>query len=445
MEFKDLFLTPIYLIIFYVIAYNIRSSVTNNRTKKYFIPALTVKFFGAIALGLIYQFYYGGGDTFNYFNQSKIIYQAFFDSFSIGFKLLFSNGKLDIDLLNYSSRLYWYRAAAEFMVIKIATVFGLLSFQTYSVIALFFALFSFSGLWALYLTILKMYPGLYKQLAWAVFFIPTVFFWGSGLMKDTICIGAMGWLFWAFYKALIERKTIIKSFLIFLLNAWLINIIKKYILLAFLPGILFWLFLEYNKKIKNPLFRRLSLPFSLIAGIGIVYFAATNLTAGDKQYDIDKLAERTKITADYLYSVSIQQEGSAYKLGELDGTFGGMFKLAPKAINVSLFRPYLWEVKNPLMLLSAIESFLFLFFTFKLISKAGLLKVWGKITSAPFLLFCLIFTLVFAFAVGINSNNFGTLVRYKIPFIPFYAALLIILANQNSSRNRVKPNLEKAY
>jgi len=41
--------------------------------------------------------------------------------------------------------------------------------------------------------------------------------------------------------------------------------------------------------------------------------------------------------------------------------------------------------------------------------------------------FCLIFTLIFAFAVGISTSNFGSLVRYKIPCLPFYTAFLIIL------------------
>jgi hypothetical protein len=429
MELKDLFLTPIYLIILYVIAYSIRSAVTNSHTKRYFIPAISVKFVGAIALGLIYQFYYGGGDTFNYFNQSKIILEAFDESFILGFKLMTANGEANADIWLYSTRMYWYTAPAEFMVIKITTLFGLLSFQTYTVVALLFATFSFSGLWALYLTILKIYPALSKQLAWAVFFVPTVFFWGSGLLKDTICIGALGWMFWAFYKVLIERKPTILSIIIFITNTLLINIIKKYILLAFMPGILFWLFLVYNKKIHNPLLRKLSFPFFLLIGVTLAYFAATNITAGDQLYAVDKLAERTKITADYLYSISVQQEGSAYKLGELDGSFGGMLRLAPQAINVSLFRPYLWEVKNPLMLLSAIESFIFFCFTLFVFFRVGLLKTWFQIIRNPFLLFCLIFTLAFAFAVGVNSNNFGTLVRYKIPFVPFYMAMLLVLYN----------------
>jgi hypothetical protein len=32
----------------------------------------------------------------------------------------------------------------------------------------------------------------------------------------------------------------------------------------------------------------------------------------------------------------------------------------------------------------------------------------------------MIFTLIFAYAIGLTSANFGTLVRYKIPCMPFY-------------------------
>jgi hypothetical protein len=41
--------------------------------------------------------------------------------------------------------------------------------------------------------------------------------------------------------------------------------------------------------------------------------------------------------------------------------------------------------------------------------------------------FSLIFSLIFAFAVGASSGNFGALSRYKIPCLPFYGAVLAIL------------------
>ncbi|SMB89590.1 hypothetical protein SAMN00120144_0956 [Hymenobacter roseosalivarius DSM 11622] len=444
MELKDLLLTPIYLGVFYAIAFGVRKRFTNVLTKKYFIPALSVKFLGAIALGLIYQFYYKGGDTFNYFNHTKIVYQAFWDSPSSGIKLLFSHGEYDPNTASYAARMEWYDAPKEFTVIKIAVWCALLCFNTYTIIALMFATISFSGMWAMFVTLIKVRPSIYKSLAISVFFIPSVFFWGSGLMKDSICLGALGWVFFAFYRGAIEKKHVTASAIIGFIAAYTIFTIKVYILLCFLPPALLWVFNENSQKIRNPLVRTLAKPLFLIAGVLIAGFAATTLTAGDDQYDVTKIGERSKITADYLYSVSVKEGGSAYHIGELDGTLSGMIKLAPQAIIVSLFRPFLWEARNPVMILSAIEALYFLIFTIRIFYKSGVIKTLTTISRSPVLVLCFVFSLVFAIAIGTSTSNFGTLVRYKIPLIPFYVAGLYILQDISTAATRSKRKIIRA-
>ncbi|MCR5887050.1 hypothetical protein LRS06_04515 [Hymenobacter sp. J193] len=427
---KDLLLTPIFLLLIYLFAFAIRPQVTNIYTRNYFIPALTVKLVGAIALGLIYQFYYHGGDTFNYFRHSTIMYEAFGDSFTLGLKLLTSNGERLPEFTKYTSRMIWWKPGSEeLVVIRIATVLGLFCFNTYTVVSLLFACLSFSGMWAMFITFAKIRPQVYKQLAIAVFFIPSVFFWGSGLMKDSICLGALGWVFYGFYQGAIQKKRILKSFIIGGLSAYLVYTTKVYILLSFLPPALLWVFNENSQRIKNKTLRMIAKPFLLAIGAGVALFAMKNLTAGDSQYDIDKIGEKSKITADYLYRRSIQKEGSVYTLGEQDGTIGGMVKLAPKAVVVSLFRPFLWEVRNAIMLLSALESAFFLLFTLRILLNVGIVRFFTTIARTPVLVLCFVFALVFGAAVGIISNNFGTLVRYKIPLIPFYVAGLYIMRN----------------
>ena len=89
MGIQDLVITPIYIVIFTLVAYCIRPYVTNRQTRKYFLPALWIRFVGAIALGLIYQFYYGfGGDTMNFYRQAGIVYEALTTDYQIGLKLL---------------------------------------------------------------------------------------------------------------------------------------------------------------------------------------------------------------------------------------------------------------------------------------------------------------------------------------------------------------------
>ncbi|MGC1242423.1 MAG: hypothetical protein WA874_12590, partial [Chryseosolibacter sp.] len=130
-------------------------------------------------------------------------------------------------------------------------------------------------------------------------------------------------------------------------------------------------------------------------------------------------------------------EGSGYTLGELDGSWQSMLRLAPQAINISLFRPYLWGVKNPLMLLSALEGLSLLGLTLHLLVRVRL-RLFTYLRR-PDVLFCFVFAVVFSFAVGVSTFNFGSLSRYKIPMMPFFLLMLgIIHFYWNRDRNRAK-------
>ncbi len=92
MELRDFIVTPIVLFLVYALAYWIRPKVTDANTRKFFFPALTLKIIGALAVGFIYQFYYDGGDTFNYHTYgSRIIWEAFIDDPGTGLRLIFSD------------------------------------------------------------------------------------------------------------------------------------------------------------------------------------------------------------------------------------------------------------------------------------------------------------------------------------------------------------------
>ena len=436
MELSDLFWGSLYLAIFYMLAYLVRPSVTNKYTKQFFIPALTLKFIGAIGLGFIYQFYYHGGDTFNYLYHVKVIGSAFDQSFATGFKMIFSATSGDTAFSPYLPRMFWQVNSTEYFVVRIAAFFGMFCFNSYVAISLFFAVASFSGIWALYMTMAKIRPHVYKELAWTMFYVPSLFFWGSGLLKDSLCLGALGWLFYGFYRGTIEKRNVGRSLSIALLAAYILLRIKVYILLCFLPAALLWVFNENSARIKNATLRTLAKPVFFAVGGAIAFYAATNLTKGDERFDVDKIGERSKITADYLYQTSVKQEGSGYYLGKQDGTIGSMVKLAPQAIVVSLFRPFLWEARNPVMLLSALEAGFFLFFTLRIFWRTGVGATFRLIGSTPILLMSFVFSLIFAASVGITSANFGTLVRYKIPLIPFYLSALYILQSIASEQGR---------
>jgi hypothetical protein len=317
-------------------------------------------------------------------------------------------------------------------------VFALLSFNTYTVIAVLFATVTFSGMWAMYMTFAKIRPQVYQELATAVFFLPSVFFWGSGLLKDSLCLGALGWLFYAFYRGTIERRNLLRCSIMGMSAIGVIYSMKIYILLAFMPPALLWVFNENSSRIRNVAVRWLSKPLFIGVGIVVALYAFNKIAAADARFNIDKIGAQSKLTADYLQQVSASERGSGYNIGLQDGSISGMVKLAPQAMIVSLFRPFLWEARNPTMALSALEATYFLLFTLRIFWRVGVLKTLQAIGQVPVLTLCFVFSLIFAISVGISSGNFGTLVRYKIPLMPFYLAGLYILESVTVTASRPK-------
>jgi hypothetical protein len=437
-EFKDLIITPIYFFLLGFTAYVIRPYVTTPQTRRFFLPALWVKFAGAILMGLLYQFWYGGGDTFGYFSHgSRWIWEALITDFSTGIKLLMESGGPDRmpETFQYSQHIWYYRDTSSFLIIRIAAFMDLFTFHTYSSTALFFATFSFSGIWALYTAVVKKYPSIVKRLAVAILFVPSVAFWGSGILKDTVTLGALGWLTFAMIHIIELKNRKIIYWIIACLAIWLIFNIKIYIIICYVPTLFIWIYWGQIIKVRNVLARIAVAPILLGLFVFVAFNAVQEVSSYSTKYSLDVIAERAAITAyDIRYGWGARTGGDGgYDLGVLDGTWRSMIKLMPSAVNVSLFRPYLWEVRNPLMLLASLEALVFLGLTVWFgIYKKGYQRIFGD----PFLIFCLIFTIIFAFAVGVSTFNFGTLMRYKIPMVQFF--LITIFASNDSRDNEYR-------
>jgi hypothetical protein len=202
---------------------------------------------------------------------------------------------------------------------------------------------------------------------------------------------------------------------------------------VFLPSAIVWLFLSNLEAIRSVVLKSMLFPIVASCAGVMAYFAMMKASEDNAKYSVNAIAKTAQSTAyDILYYTG-RDAGSGYSLGELDGSFGSMLRLAPQAINVSLFRPYLWEVNNPFMLLSSLESTFLLGFTLVILFREN----WRALRALaqPDIFFALVFSITFAFAVGISTYNFGTLVRYKIPMLPFFALALILIADY-SKRER---------
>lgn len=428
MELRDLIVTPFFILLVYAGAHLVRPYVCDGVNYRYFFPALTVKIIGALAVGVIYQFYYDGGDTYNFHTHgSRHIWNAFVDDPFRALQLIFLPTEWHSPgLYTYTSRIVFYYDPQSYFVVRVASFFDLLTFSTYSSTAVCFAVLSFIGGWCLFLLFYEKFPQLHFKLAIAVFFIPSVFCWGSGLLKDTLVMSALGIAVYSINNVFIERRGRTLLYIVLAVLSFLvIFLVKKYVLLCFIPAALLWIYAENLSRIRTVFFRVLLVPVVLALAIATSYYAVSKIGEDDPRYALGRLAATSKSTAYDIAFYTGRDAGSRYTLGELDGSLENMLALAPQAINVTLFRPYLWEVKNPLMLLSAVEGVCILIFSLWIFFKRPL--QFFRLAGNPDALFCLAFSLTFAFAVGISTYNFGTLARYKIPLLPFYVIGLVLL------------------
>lgn len=410
----------------YTAAIFVKPLVTDRITKRYFFPALTLKMFGAIALGLIYQFYYHGGDTFTYHTHgSRKLWELFMDSPTEGIRAFFYHGNTTGRFWNIGESIWSWRDPSSFFIVQISAFFDLLTFSSYSATAVLFSVLAFIGGWSMYYAFYMRYPNAHLLLALCCLFVPSVIFWGSGILKDTITLAFVGISTLCIYKIVFERKMTF-YFLLLIFSFYIIFSVKKYILISLFAGIIAWVSSAFFFNIKSIGARIVFMPLILLFCLVITYVSIKKVMEDDAKYSIDQIANTSMVTAyDIRYGWGARSgDGSGYSLGKLDGTWQNMISLTPAAINVSLFRPYFWEVKNPLMALSALEGMMNLLFTVYVLARVRT-RIRKYIKAE--VIFCLVFALIFAFGVGISSYNFGTLSRYKIPLLPFYWSALAII------------------
>ena len=435
----DILLTPLYIFGAYAYGYWVtKKNIRANPEYAYFTSGLMTRLFGAIALGLIYFFYYGGGDTVNYFETASAygnLIKINVDDFWIG---MFGDAKGYYFPFNETTGfpVYSPNDVHAFFVVRLLIPIVMLGCHSYFSTAVLVACITYGGLWKLYQTFLLEFPELKKQMAIACLFIPSCVFWGSGLMKDSFTLSAVGWFTYGFYHFFIKKERKIFYGISLIVASFIILAVKPYIFFALLPGSILWLSNNMVKKINTGYIRVIAAP--IIIGLGSLtgYLALDNMGDNLGQFKLDNVLDKAVVTqkdmkADYY-------GGKVYDIGDFDASVGGIILKAPIAIFAGIFRPGLWDVKNVVMLISSLENTYLLFLTFFLLIKLKFFGFFVLIRKNPLLLFCMLFSLFFAFSVGLTVANFGSLVRLRIPELPFFVAGIFMLKYMYEKQSGVK-------
>lgn len=423
-EPRDWLYMIILLLVLYAAADWFKYKYYSEFERKYFFRALTIKIFGGILVGMVYQYFYGGGDTAMYSFTSNDMYDMFFNYPDIGMKVLtgLPNEWYDTYKQTYSQRSaimwpYFYTPnepkESAFLLSKYAFFTKLFVHKSYLSNSVIFSAFSFVGLWLFYQVVLERYPDRRKYLFYAFFCVPSVSFWGSGVLKDCVTLGGMGFVVAGYYRLIVLKKFKWTYILWIVIGAKIIIDIKVYILLALLMPLVVWSLLDFQKLIKNPTLKRLSIPILLVVGGAAGGYAVITFSKKFGKFAVNNVINTAKETQLDL-SGKGSYSGTAIKTNAYLALFNGVF------------RPLPHDIRNPFIAISATENTIVLWLFILVLRRNRFKSIVERFRNDSFLMPALLFIFLFGYMVGFSTPNLGALVRYKIPLLPFLGILIAV-------------------
>ncbi len=440
MDIFDFIFFFIYVFIFNIIFSARRKKYSSPLLKKYHKQAFWIKIWSTLAF-CIFVVYLSPGDTTGLYYPEGINIAKLIIKNPANIDLLFGTGKeFDQALLANIDNSGYFNEESNFMVSRLVTIFSFFTFGKFMAINLVFSMISFTGVWRLFRFFYEQYPHLHKQFAIAILYLPTFVFWSSGILKDPICTGALGWVTYSLYSIFYTKNNFIKNIILLLFFGYFLISLKIYILVAYLPFFILFLILKNVNLVKNPVAKAL-----LVLGFFIGSILGFVKIASSIQGALSSYASKGLVQGIKNYQVNYENQSSFvesnFSLGvDFDGSPGSLAKIAPAAIVATLFRPFIWESKKLSTLLSSLESLVLMIFTLYVFKKVGIVKFIRTIIKNPIVMYCFFYSLLFALFVGATTLNFGTLVRYKIPGIPFYIISLFLILDFN---NKLKKSPDK--
>lgn len=426
-------------------AYRVKQrNIRKNSSYRFFIPGLLVKIIGGLGFALIYTLYYNGGDTINYYQTARAFVNLLEQDPSSFLQAYFGGGTAEIRSLfnhhtGYPMGTYFFNDRTRAMM-KILVPFMIIGGKSYFIATLWLSTFTYAGLWRLYQVFIGYFPQFQRNLAVAVLFMPSVVFWGSGILKDSVTLAATCYFIEATNDFTLKRGSVFSKILRILLSSAVIILLKPYILIVLLPGTLIWFFYARIKKIKNRYFRTVIVPFSYVFILSTSYLLLTQLSDSLGKFAPEKALETAVVTQKDLKQD--YYKGNSFDIGDFDASYTSLASKFPAAVTAGLYRPFIWESKNVVMLLSGVENAFILLMTLLVLIRIRWRLMWRLIADHPIILYSLIFAILFAFMIGITTSNFGALVRFKIPLIPIYMASIMIMYSHLASF-RIKKSKQK--
>ncbi len=261
-----------------------------------------------------------------------------------------------------------------------------------------------------------------------VFLLPSVVFWSSALLKESVIMFGIGLTTYGIQRSFVLRRYVL-GWLSIIIGGSIIAIYKSYVLAGFfcaVPPLI--LAIRASRRGQAPrvspsrIFTLAVLGFLFLYAFGQVFeqYAVTDLGG--------ELANEQSATL-------ISRGGSTYKLvSSGSSSLVGQLAYAPAAIITVLFRPFLFEATNTQSAVNALESTALLLLVVASIRRVGVRDMLKHLLKHPMLLFVATYALALGLGIGLATTNLGTLSRYRIPMYAHFAVLATIFFLEHRAR-----------
>jgi hypothetical protein len=401
--------------------------------RQVFWPALVAKLAAGIVVGLLYAYHYTEADTYVYFT----------DAVQLG-KVALHDLKAYVDIMLFDRFFpvaetrqfhFAYQPRAFFMV-KLLSLVVLFTLNQYWISSLYLSFISFCGMWSLAHTVSVLFPNTRMAAAVGFLFFPSVVFWSSGILKESIAMGCICFFlslgldtYFRWWPSQLSVPTASKhtGILLKLFAGWLVIPFILYIawmLKFYYTGLIVPIFVafvitdSFTRKIQLAVVNRWSplLVMLLFTGfLSVASLAKAELTVPNFLQSL--------YTNSWVSSGLSAPDGQIH-YDKLQPTPQSFLKNTPLAFFSGLFRPLIWEGNHVLQWYVGTENLIL-----------AILCVWAVVagrrlrlstTEVLVLVSVLLYISSLATLLAFASPNFGTLSRYRVGFLPLLVYLVLI-------------------
>lgn len=388
--------------------------------RSWFWPSLVLHVVSGIGIGLLYFFYYKEGDTLSYFQAGKNVRDLAHQNFH-GFLKFMWSGQASAGFLQ---SLYFEDHRAIFMA-KLAGIANILSFNSYWVSSLYFSLISFFSAWKLANTLSTYFPSNKASIVFSFLLFPSVVFWSSGIVKESIALATLFYLvhvFLIFYK---ESRLRWHQVILLFISLWLLYKLKYYFLAVLLPVLLTSVL---HKKL-NSYFPQKNFLLQVSTWAVLFLLLSIGVTQLHPNFSPDRFL--WVLYTNYQDFIAFSHAEDVLLFPMLQETWWSVIVHAPWAFVSGLFRPFLWESGTIFQTVAAVENLLLLILT---LTSLPLLRSLSKHPDRMLLTACFFFCFILCVFLTLSTPNFGTLIRYRVGFLPFF---VFLITASNPTFNRV--------